>query len=213
MGMACGGWTVERRGGRWRRAAPRRRRPRCSGKALDCLRRATHVLSTVPPDPEHDSDPVIMAHGQQLSEHADTFAWAGYISSTSGAGLGRGLGRGRVAGLLRVCVAAAPRHPAERARGWEATQRALLRHARLLLRSLAPNPPARPPAACLPPARPAAAVYGDWEGEWVDEESELRAAGGKGWSRVRAEHEWLALEQSFGLPAHIFRCGGIYGAC
>lgn len=37
-------------------------------------------------------------------------------------------------------------------------------------------------------------VYGDWEGEWVDEGSELRAAGGKGWSRVMAEHEvrrWL----------------------
>jgi nucleoside-diphosphate-sugar epimerase len=55
-------------------------------------------------------------------------------------------------------------------------------------------------------------VYGDYEGEWVDERSELRAAGGKGWSRVVAEHEWLALHDSFGLPAHIFRCGGIYGA-
>lgn len=54
-------------------------------------------------------------------------------------------------------------------------------------------------------------MYGNYEGEWVDERSELRAAGGKGWSRVVAEHEWLALHDSFGLPVHIFRCGGIYG--
>ncbi|PRW45259.1 NAD(P)-dependent oxidoreductase [Chlorella sorokiniana] len=107
------------------------------GKALDCLRHATHVLSTVPPDADNDIDPVIMAHAQQLSEHADLFKWVGYISSTS--------------------------------------------------------------------------VYGDWEGEWVDETSELRAAGGKGWSRVMAEHEWLALHDNFGLPVHVFRCGGIYG--
>lgn len=54
-------------------------------------------------------------------------------------------------------------------------------------------------------------MYGDYEGEWVDEGSELRAADGKGWSRVMAEHEWLALHDQFGLPVHIFRCGGIYG--
>lgn len=119
----------------------------------------------------------------------------------------------------------------------------------------------------------------------MDETSELRAAGGKGWSRVMAEHEvgvaaqhqpshglcaadlfgccwqpdwsrqgdgrgcfivahtrvggcvdataspslarwlstwhlgcclacavqWLALHDNFGLPVHVFRCGGIYG--
>lgn len=33
----------------------------------------------------------------------------------------------------------------------------------------------------------------------------------QGWSRVMAEHEWLALHDNFGLPVHIFRCGGIYG--
>lgn len=39
--------------------------PRCrSGKALDCLRRATHVLSTVPPDSENDIDPVVFSHAQ-----------------------------------------------------------------------------------------------------------------------------------------------------
>lgn len=38
----------------------------CSGKALDCLRHATHVLSTVPPDADNDIDPVIMAHAQQV---------------------------------------------------------------------------------------------------------------------------------------------------
>ncbi|KAI3426343.1 hypothetical protein D9Q98_008716 [Chlorella vulgaris] len=108
------------------------------GKALECLRHATHVLSTVPPGAADDQgDPVLLAHAQQLSEHAGAYKWVGYISSTS--------------------------------------------------------------------------VYGDYEGEWVDEGSELRAAGGKGWSRVMAEHEWLALHDSFGLPVHIFRCGGIYG--
>jgi nucleoside-diphosphate-sugar epimerase len=54
-------------------------------------------------------------------------------------------------------------------------------------------------------------VYGDYQGDWVDEGSELRAAGGKGWARVVAEHEWLSLQDAFGLPVHIFRCGGIYG--
>ena len=54
-------------------------------------------------------------------------------------------------------------------------------------------------------------MYGDYQGDWVDEGSELRAAGGKGWARVVAEHEWLSLQDAFGLPVHIFRCGGIYG--
>ncbi|PSC70385.1 NAD(P)-dependent oxidoreductase [Micractinium conductrix] len=108
-----------------------------SGKGVEALRHATHVLSTVPPDADHAGDPVVMAHAQQLGEHAEEYRWVGYISSTS--------------------------------------------------------------------------VYGDYEGEWVDEGSELRAADGKGWSRVMAEHEWLALHDQFGLPVHIFRCGGIYG--
>jgi nucleoside-diphosphate-sugar epimerase len=54
-------------------------------------------------------------------------------------------------------------------------------------------------------------VYGDYGGDWVDEHSELRASRGKGWARLVAEHDWVALHDSFGLPVHVFRCGGIYG--
>lgn len=71
---------------------------RCSGKALESLRHATHVLSTVPPDAGSGMDPVVTAHAQQLSERADGFRWAGYISSTSGEG--RRLLRRRHAALL-----------------------------------------------------------------------------------------------------------------
>lgn len=35
----------------------------------------------------------------------------------------------------------------------------------------------------------------------------------QGFARVMSEHEWLALHDNFGLPVHIFRCGGIYGGC
>ena len=46
----------------------------------------------------------------------------------------------------------------------------------------------------------------------MDEGSELRAAAdGKGWARMQAEHDWRALHAAYGLPVHIFRCGGIYG--
>ena len=57
--------------------------------ALEALRQATHVLSTVPPVGDNDVDPVLRAHAQQLSEHADAYRWVGYISSTSGEGQGQ----------------------------------------------------------------------------------------------------------------------------
>eukprot|EP00887_Chlorella_sp_A99_P004253 scaffold15.g4253.t1 len=53
-------------------------------------------------------------------------------------------------------------------------------------------------------------VYGGHEGAWVDEESELRALSSKGLARIVAEHDWLSLVE-FGVPVHVFRCGGIYG--
>ena len=50
-------------------------------------------------------------------------------------------------------------------------------------------------------------VYGDRQGEWVDEESALTPDTERGLRRVRAEEDWRAL----GAPLHIFRLAGIYG--
>ena len=50
-------------------------------------------------------------------------------------------------------------------------------------------------------------VYGDWGGEWVDEDSELRGHSPRSAARIDAERAWL----DSGLPVHVFRLGGIYG--
>ena len=50
-------------------------------------------------------------------------------------------------------------------------------------------------------------VYGDRDGDWVDESSVLNPATVRGRARVKAEAEWATL----GLPLHIFRLAGIYG--
>ena len=50
-------------------------------------------------------------------------------------------------------------------------------------------------------------VYGDHEGDWVDEETPLTPGTERGRARVEAEAGWQAL----GLPLHIFRLAGIYG--
>jgi len=106
-----------------------------SRPALASLHRATHIISTVPPD--GDSDPVLMAHTTDILVAATRLQWVGYISSTG--------------------------------------------------------------------------VYGDHGGEWVDEESKLLATHGKGLSRILAEGSWIALYHEYGIPVHVFRCGGIYG--
>ena len=51
-------------------------------------------------------------------------------------------------------------------------------------------------------------VYGDHQGEWVDESAPLTPATKRGIARVRAEAAWSAIER---LPLHIFRLAGIYG--
>ena len=54
-------------------------------------------------------------------------------------------------------------------------------------------------------------VYGDRDGGWVDETSELRPTGSRGRRRVAAEAAWLDLGRDRGVPVHIFRLAGIYG--
>ena len=54
-------------------------------------------------------------------------------------------------------------------------------------------------------------VYGDRGGEWVDEDSALTPATGRGHRRLEAERAWLGLFVQDGLPLHIFRLAGIYG--
>ncbi|KZY42630.1 NAD(P)-dependent oxidoreductase [Roseovarius sp. HI0049] len=51
-------------------------------------------------------------------------------------------------------------------------------------------------------------VYGDHEGEWVDENAPLTPATKRGKLRVMAETQWRDID---GLPLHIFRLAGIYG--
>ncbi len=54
-------------------------------------------------------------------------------------------------------------------------------------------------------------VYGDRDGAWVDEDSPLKPATGRGERRVAAEAQWLDLWRLHGLPVHLFRLAGIYG--
>ena len=54
-------------------------------------------------------------------------------------------------------------------------------------------------------------VYGDHDGAWVDEETEVRPVSARSRQRVRAEAEWLALGEATGLPVAIMRLSGIYG--
>ena len=54
-------------------------------------------------------------------------------------------------------------------------------------------------------------VYGDREGGWVNETSELLAPSPEGARRVAAEAHWRAFCTEHGLPLAIFRLPGIYG--
>lgn len=51
-------------------------------------------------------------------------------------------------------------------------------------------------------------VYGDHQGDWVDEQTALTPATKRGQARVKAEADWQAIPD---LPLHIFRLAGIYG--
>ena len=54
-------------------------------------------------------------------------------------------------------------------------------------------------------------VYGDRNGGYVDETSELQPSSRRGSRRIKAEEQWLSLQKTDGLPVHIFRLAGIYG--
>jgi len=51
-------------------------------------------------------------------------------------------------------------------------------------------------------------VYGDHDGDWVDEDTPLTPSTKRGRARVTAEARWQATPD---LPLHIFRLAGIYG--
>ena len=54
-------------------------------------------------------------------------------------------------------------------------------------------------------------VYGNRDGGWVDENSELRPSGARGRWRAAAEAAWLDLQRERQVPVHVFRLAGIYG--
>ncbi len=54
-------------------------------------------------------------------------------------------------------------------------------------------------------------VYGNRDGQRVDEGSEIQPSSQRGSRRAMAEEQWLSLLETKGLPVHIFRLAGIYG--
>lgn len=54
-------------------------------------------------------------------------------------------------------------------------------------------------------------VYGDYQGNWVDEESICKPQSPSGILRLEAENKWVSLAKGNQLPLHIFRLAGIYG--
>ena len=56
----------------------------------------------------------------------------------------------------------------------------------------------------------ATSVYGDHDGEWVDENSETKPTSPNGIERLKVEKDWMQLASKFDLPFQIFRLSGIY---
>lgn len=54
-------------------------------------------------------------------------------------------------------------------------------------------------------------VYGDHNGAWVDEDSDLFPTTQRARRRIRAEADWAGLSAEQALPVTIFRLPGIYG--
>ena len=56
----------------------------------------------------------------------------------------------------------------------------------------------------------ATSVYGDHNGQWVDENSKVNPLTENGKSRLKAEQSWLNLAKKKKIPVQIFRLSGIY---
>jgi dTDP-4-dehydrorhamnose reductase len=54
-------------------------------------------------------------------------------------------------------------------------------------------------------------VYGDWQGEWIDETSPIRPISERSFRRAQAEQAWLDFATQTGKRVEIFRLSGIYG--
>jgi len=58
----------------------------------------------------------------------------------------------------------------------------------------------------------ATSVYGNHNGNWVDENSKTNPTSSNGIDRLSAEKSWLNLAESKNLPLQIFRLSGIYSS-
>ena len=56
----------------------------------------------------------------------------------------------------------------------------------------------------------ATSVYGDHNGEWVNEKSRTQPKSPNGIERLKVEKEWMKLSNEIDLPLQIFRLSGIY---
>ena len=56
----------------------------------------------------------------------------------------------------------------------------------------------------------ATSVYGNHNGEWVNEKSKTKPTTINGVNRLKAEDQWLELSKQYDLPFQIFRLSGIY---
>jgi nucleoside-diphosphate-sugar epimerase len=54
-------------------------------------------------------------------------------------------------------------------------------------------------------------VYGNYDGAWIDENSDCRPSEERSRRRLAAEHGWQSLSARSGLPVAILRLAGIYG--
>src|SRR6185437_9497908 len=54
-------------------------------------------------------------------------------------------------------------------------------------------------------------VYGDWQGNWVDEDSPTRPISERSLRRLQAEHAWSRFGCDTARRVEIFRLAGIYG--
>ena len=54
-------------------------------------------------------------------------------------------------------------------------------------------------------------VYGNHDGEWVNEETQPKPVSKRSIQRVNAENQWQNLAESLNIPLGVFRLSGIYG--